>query len=76
MDNAGEDRQDGPVRQQNVSLTPIAHRVLRVLARDERGGNISATVARLVRDEAARRFGSDWRSDGSLLSEATSGAAA
>ena len=59
--NAGESRRPRNVRQQNVSLFPPEWQALRVLADDERNGNISAAVARMIAAEMASRHGDDWR---------------
>jgi hypothetical protein len=48
-------------RSQNVSLVPRDWRALRLLAGEERHGNISAAVARMIDTAMTDRYGDDWR---------------
>lgn len=45
---------------QHVSLDAVEARALRQLAQDERFGNVSAAVGRLIRNEMTRRYGVNW----------------
>lgn len=59
---AGERRRGSDkARAQNVSLTPADWRALRLLAKEERHGNISAAVARMIDTAMTDLYGNDWR---------------
>lgn len=45
----------------NVSLDDDERAALVSLARGQRYGRVSAAVAALIRDEARRQFGDNWR---------------
>jgi len=55
-----QERSARTTRTQHVSLDAAEARALRLLAQDERFGNVSATVGRLVRNEMLRRYGANW----------------
>lgn len=66
--DAGRDerRRGSSVLSQNVSLTPVDWRALRLLAGEERNGNISAAVARMIDTAMTDRYGDNWRNQAPL----------
>lgn len=48
-------------RTQNISLDDVEIRGLRLLARSQRFGNMSAAVALLIRAELIRLYGVNWQ---------------
>ena len=61
-----ERRRGSSVRSQNVSLTPTDWRALRLLAGEERNGNISAAVARAIDTRMTDLYGPNWRNQAPL----------
>ena len=61
-----ERRRGSRVRSQNVSLTPVDWRALRLLAGEERNGNISAAVARMIDTAMSDLYGDNWRNQAPL----------
>lgn len=64
---AGDSRSSrSKTRQQNVSLFPLEYAALRLIASEERNGNISAAVARMIDMTMTVRYGNNWRNQAPL----------